>query len=96
MRGTSVCVPGFQSLKSPTTLTGPGTHSATFSTVKLRTKVTRGASSAAAALAVVFELAESAQEPWRAITAPHLVARVRAGDRFGNGHLVERPEADAA
>ncbi|TDU74852.1 mutator family transposase [Streptomyces sp. KS 21] len=41
----------------------------TFSTVKLRTKVTRGAGSAAAALAMVFKLAESAQERWRAITA---------------------------
>ncbi|MFC7980185.1 IS256 family transposase [Streptomyces cinereoruber] len=53
----------------------------TFSTVKLRTKVTRGAGSAAAALAMVFKLAESAQARWRAITAPH---------------LVERPEATAA
>lgn len=45
-----------------------------FSTVKLRTKVTRGAGSPAAALAVVFKLAESAQERPRAITAPDLVA----------------------
>ncbi|MDV9192605.1 IS256 family transposase [Streptomyces sp. SR27] len=68
----------------------------TFSTVKLRTKVTRGAGSPAAALAMVFKLAESAQNRWRAITAPHLVALVRAGARFENGHLVERPEAAAA
>ncbi|MEU1450572.1 IS256 family transposase [Streptomyces mirabilis] len=68
----------------------------TFSTVKLRTKVTRGAGSPAAALAMVFKLAESAQARWRAITAPHLVALVRAGARFENGHLVERPEATAA
>lgn len=68
----------------------------TFSTVKLRTKVTRGAGSPAAALAMVFKLAESAQDRWRAITAPHLVAHVRAGARFENGHLVERPEAAAA
>jgi putative transposase len=68
----------------------------TFSTVKLRTKVTRGAGSPAAALAMVFKLAESAQDRWRAITAPHLVALVRAGARFENGHLVERPEAAAA
>ncbi len=34
----------------------------TFSTVKLRTKVTRGAGSPAAALAMVFKLVESAQE----------------------------------
>ncbi|MDQ0701175.1 hypothetical protein QF048_007702 [Streptomyces sp. W4I9-2] len=36
----------------------------TFSTVKLRTKVTRGASSPAAALAMVFKLVESAQARW--------------------------------
>lgn len=68
----------------------------TFSTVKLRTKVTRGAGSPAAALAMVFKLVESAQARRRAITAPHLVALVRNGARFKNGHLVERPEAIAA
>jgi transposase-like protein len=68
----------------------------TFSTVKLRTKVTRGAGSPAAALAMVFKLAESAQARWRAITAPHLVALVRDGATFKNGHLVEYPEAAAA
>ena len=68
----------------------------TFSTVKLRTKVTRGAGSPAAALAMVFKLVESAQARWRAITAPHLVALVRAGARFENGYLVEHPETAAA
>jgi transposase-like protein len=63
----------------------------TFSTVRLRTKVTRGAGSPAAALAMVFEFAESAQARWRAITAPHLVALVRSGARFERGRLVERP-----
>ncbi|GAA1287610.1 IS256 family transposase [Streptomyces javensis] len=68
----------------------------TFATVRLRTKVTRGAGSAAAALAMVFKLVESAQQRWRAVNAPHLVALVRAGARFERGHLVERPEAQAA
>ncbi len=68
----------------------------TFSTVKLRTKVTRGAGSPAAALAMVFKLVESAQARWRAVTAPHLVALVRAGARFENGLLVERDENRAA
>lgn len=68
----------------------------TFSTVRLRTKVTRGAGSPAAALAMVFKLAEAAQARWRAVTAPHLVALVRSGARFENGHLVERAEEAAA
>jgi hypothetical protein len=56
----------------------------------------RGAGSAAAALAMVFKLVESAQQRWRAVNVPHLVALVRAGARFERGHLVERPEAQAA
>ncbi|MFF7816401.1 hypothetical protein ACF1E9_31205 [Streptomyces roseolus] len=38
--------------------------------MKSQTKVTRGADSPAAALAMVLKLAESAQARWRAITAP--------------------------
>src|SRR4051794_20543283 len=68
----------------------------TFATVRLRTKVTKGAGSAAAALAMVFKLVESAQHRGRAVNAPHLVALVRAGARFERGHLVERPETHAA
>ena len=68
----------------------------TFATVRLRTKVTKGAGSAAAALAMVFKVVESAQARWRAVNAPHLVALVRAGARFERGYLVERPEAVAA
>ncbi|MFC9949145.1 IS256 family transposase [Streptomyces prasinus] len=68
----------------------------TFATVRLRTKVTRGAGSRTAALAMVFKLVESAQARWRAVNAPHLVALVRAGARFERGRLVERPEQLAA
>jgi putative transposase len=68
----------------------------TFATVRLRTKVTKGAGSRAAALGMVFKLIESAQARWRAVNAPHLVALVRAGARFERGHLVERPEEAAA
>ncbi|CAL9330480.1 hypothetical protein SUDANB174_00056 [Streptomyces sp. enrichment culture] len=67
----------------------------TFSTVKLRTKVTRGAGSPAAAQAMVFKLVESAQERWRAITDASLVALARSGARFENGVLVGREEASA-
>ncbi|MEU6803168.1 IS256 family transposase [Streptomyces neyagawaensis] len=68
----------------------------TFATVRLRTKVTKGAGSRAAALAMVFKLIESAQQRWRAVNAPHLVALVRAGARFERGVLVEPSEARAA
>ncbi|MFJ9968959.1 IS256 family transposase [Streptomyces avermitilis] len=67
----------------------------TFSTVKLGTKVTRGAGSPAAALAMVFKLVEPAQARWRAITGAHLVPLVRAGARSKNGVLVEREGAAA-
>ncbi|MFD9461160.1 IS256 family transposase [Streptomyces sp. NPDC060027] len=65
----------------------------TFATVRLRTRVTRGAGSPAAALAMAFKLVESAQQRWRAVNAPYLVALVRAGARFERGLLVERPKA---
>lgn len=68
----------------------------TFATVRLRTKVTKGAGSRAAGLAMVFKLVESAQARWRAVNAPHLVALVRAGARFERGQLVERPRTTAA
>jgi transposase-like protein len=64
----------------------------TFATVRLRTKVTKGAGSRAAGLAMVFKLIESAQSRWRAVNAPHLVALVRAGARFERGILVERTQ----
>ena len=63
----------------------------TFATVRLRTKVTKGPGSRAAGLAMAFKLIESAQDRWRAVNAPHLVALVRAGARFEKGVLVERP-----
>ena len=68
----------------------------TFSTVRLRTKVTRGAGSRAAALAMTFKLIESAQDGWRAVNAPHLVALVRAGARFEREIPVERDTAVGA
>jgi hypothetical protein len=45
---------------------------------------------------MAFKLIESAQQRWRTINAPHLVALVRAGARFHNGKLVERPEEEGA
>ncbi|MDQ1065047.1 IS256 family transposase [Streptomyces canus] len=68
----------------------------TFATVRLRTKVTQGAGSRTAALAMVFKLVESAQSRRRAVNGAHLVPLVRAGARFERGQLVERPEMVAA
>ena len=62
-----------------------------FATVRHRSKVTKGPGSRAAGLAMAFKLIESAQDRWRAVNAPHLVALVRAGATFINGKLVERP-----
>jgi putative transposase len=63
----------------------------TFATVRLRTKVTKGPGSKAAGLAMAFKLLEAAQDRWRAVNAPHLVALVRAGVKFERGVMVERP-----
>ena len=62
----------------------------TFATVRHRTKVTKGPGSKAAGLAMAFKLIEAAQQRWRAVNAPNLVALVRAGAQFDKGRLVER------
>jgi hypothetical protein len=54
----------------------------TFATVRLRQGVTKGPGSCAAGVAMAFKLIESTQTRWRAVTAPHLVALVRADARF--------------
>ena len=64
----------------------------TFSTVRLRTRVTKGPGSRAAGLAMVFKLIEAASERWRYVNGPHLVALVRAGAKFEKGVLIERPD----
>jgi transposase-like protein len=68
----------------------------TFATVRHRTKITRGPGSKAAGLAMAFKLILAAQDRWRAVNAPHLVALVRAGAVFINGKLVERSEDQQA
>ncbi|KQV12089.1 transposase [Kitasatospora sp. Root187] len=68
----------------------------TFATVRLRTKVTKGAGSRAAGLAMVFKLVESTQARWRAVNGAHLVPLVRAGARFERGLLVEHQDQAVA
>ena len=63
----------------------------TFATVRLRTKVTKGPGSRAAGLAMAFKLIEAAEQRWRSLNAPHLVALVRAGATFDKGVMIERP-----
>lgn len=57
----------------------------TFSTVKARTKRTKGAGSRKAGLAMAFKLLLGAERHWRKINAPHLVALVQAGVSFPDG-----------
>jgi putative transposase len=64
----------------------------TFATVRLRTRVTKGPGSKAAGLAMAFKLLEAAQDRWRAVNGPQLVALVRAGAWFDKGVMVERPD----
>ena len=68
----------------------------TFATVRLRQRVTKGPGSRAAGIAMAFKLMQSAQNRWRAIRAPHLVAKVRAGATFKDGKLVEPDPSDQA
>jgi hypothetical protein len=44
---------------------------------------------------MAYKLIQSAQSRWRAVNAPRLVALVRAGAKFDNGTLVERPDEAA-
>lgn len=64
----------------------------TFSTVRLRTRVTKGAGSRAAGPAMAYELVRAAEDRWRHINGAHLVPLVRAGALFIDGRLQERKE----
>lgn len=57
----------------------------TFATVKLRQRVTKGAGSRAAGLAMAFKLMETAQQGWRRLNGQELLGLVHAGVRFVDG-----------
>jgi len=56
-----------------------------FATVKLRTKVTKGAGSKKAALAMAYKLLDAAQERWRRINGHELVSDVLDDVKFKDG-----------
>ncbi len=56
-----------------------------FATVKLRTRVTKGAGSKKAALAMAYKLLDAAQERWRRFNGHKLVADVLADAKFKDG-----------
>jgi putative transposase len=63
-----------------------------FATVKLRTRVTKGAGSKAAALAMAYMLLITAQERWRRFNGHELVAEVLDGATFKDGVKVTDDE----
>src|SRR3954470_2920928 len=56
-----------------------------FATVKLRTRVTKGAGSKKAALSMAYKLLDAAQERWRRFNGHELVADVLADAQFEDG-----------
>jgi putative transposase len=63
-----------------------------FATVKLRTKVTKGAGSKKAALAMAYKLLDAAQQRWRKINGHELVDDVLDGVKFKDGIKVTDDE----
>ena len=64
----------------------------TFATVRLRQRVTKGAGSRVAGLAMAFKLLDSAQQRWRRVNASHLQERPVSPD----GGEVPTQRRDAA
>jgi putative transposase len=62
----------------------------TFATIWLRQRVTKGAGSRAAGIAMALQAHRVRQRRWRAVNAPHLVALVCAG--ADKGRIVGRPD----
>lgn len=63
-----------------------------FSTVRLRQRVTKGAGSRLRGLVFAYKLLEMAQQRWRRIDGATLLPLVRAEVAFRDGVRVERPE----
>ena len=67
-----------------------------FATVRLRTRVTKGAGSRTKALTMAFKLLDMAEKRWRRINAPELAQRVANGDLFQDGIGVREDRKDVA
>jgi len=61
-----------------------------------RPAVTKGAGSRTAGLTMAYKLLTMAEQRWRRLNAPHLVAQVRAGGTFTDGIRLEREEVQHA
>jgi transposase-like protein len=66
-----------------------------FATVKLRTRVTKGAGSKKAALAMAYKLLDAAQERWRRFNGHELVTDVLDGVKYKDGIKVTDDETTA-
>jgi len=62
----------------------------TFATVRARTRVTKGAGNRRRGLVMAYKLLDAAQDRWRKVNSPELVAQVRDGIEFKDGNRVER------
>lgn len=67
----------------------------TFATVRLRTKVTKGAGARRRGLVMAYKLLDAAQARWRKVNSPELVALVRAGVEFKDGIQIERSNSQS-
>lgn len=65
-----------------------------FATVRLRTKVTKGAGSKKAALGMAYKLLDSAQHRWRRFNGHELVPDVLAGTKYKDGIPVTDDQND--
>jgi len=62
----------------------------TFATVRARTRVTKGAGTRRRGLVMAYKLLDAAEDRWRKVNSPELVALVRAGAKFKDGIQIER------
>jgi len=65
-----------------------------FATVKLRTRVTKGAGSRTAGITMAYKLLEAAEPRWRRLDGHELIPLVRAGAKFVDGKRIEREDVE--